>query len=103
MDAGKLEAALAAFEASNNLLPHFKTLEKQGECLIRLGRLSDAVGPLSKSVEMNAGVRAPSMLAELYFELEKYDEAAELAEIALSRDPNNRKALKVRSDLRTTE
>ena len=93
MEKNQLEQAVPLFQQSIALSPHFKTLELLGECFIRLNRLPEAVVPLAAATTLNQGVRAPSLLADVFLKLEDYDSANEIAELALSRDPNNRIAL----------
>lgn len=92
MDAGKLEDAIGLFEQSISYYPHFKSLELLGECFSRLNRLPEAIVPLAAATTLNKGVRAPSLLAEVFLELKEYRQARKMAEEALSRDPNNRTA-----------
>jgi tetratricopeptide (TPR) repeat protein len=93
MEKNRLEDAVPLFRQSIALSPHFKALELLGECLVRLNRLPEAVVPLAAATTLNRGVRAPSLLADVFLKLEDYNGAYEAAEIALSRDPNNRLAL----------
>jgi tetratricopeptide (TPR) repeat protein len=96
MDEGKLEDAVVLFQQSISYDPHFKSLELLGECFVRLNRLSEAIVPLAAAASLNKGVRAPSLLAEVFLKLEDYGKAKNMAETALSRDPNNRKAQEVK-------
>jgi tetratricopeptide (TPR) repeat protein len=96
MDEGKLEDAIALFEQSISHYPHFKSLELLGECFSRLNRLSEAIVPLAAATSLNKGVRAPSLLAEVFLKLKDYRQAREIAEVALIREPNNRTAKEVR-------
>jgi tetratricopeptide (TPR) repeat protein len=95
MDKNSLEEAIILFQNSAELDPHFKTLELLGECYIRLNRLREAIIPLAAAVGLNKGVRAASLLAEVFLNLKDYDKAKEMAEIALSQEPNNKKAIEV--------
>lgn len=97
MNEGRLEKAIALFEQSVELAPHFKSLELLGECLFRLNRLREAVVPLAAATTLNRGVRAPSLLAEVFLKLEDYQHAGEMAALALSRNSGNRKAQKIKS------
>jgi tetratricopeptide (TPR) repeat protein len=102
MEKNQLEDAVRLFQQSITLSPHFKSLELLGECFIHLNRLAEAVVPLAAATTLNQGVRAPSLLADVFLKLEDYDRANELAKIALSRDPDNRMALnakKVAADI----
>jgi tetratricopeptide (TPR) repeat protein len=96
MDEGKLEDAIILFEQSISHYPHFKSLELLGECFSRLNRLSEAIVPLAAATSLNKGVRAPSLLAEVFLRLKEYRQARETAEIALSREPHNRTAQRTR-------
>jgi len=96
MDEGRLEDAVMLFQQSISYSPHFKTLELLGECFVRLNRLPEAIVPLAAATSLNKGVRAPSMLAEVFLRLEDYHAARNMVEIALSREPNNRKAQEVK-------
>jgi tetratricopeptide (TPR) repeat protein len=95
MNEKKFEDAVVLFQESAALDPHFKTLELLGETYICLNRLKDAIIPLAAAVSLNKGVRAASLLAEVFLRLNKLTAAREIAETALSREPNNRKALNI--------
>ena len=97
MEAGKLEDAVVLFQQSIESQPHFKALELLGECFIRLDRLPAAIVPLAAAACLNKGVRAPALLAEVFLKLKDYRQAGEIAEVALSRDPHNRKAQEIRN------
>lgn len=96
MEQARYEDAIAVFRESINQYPHFKSLELLGECLIHLGRHSEAVVPLAASTCLNNGVRAPSLLAEVFLILGDYDRASQIADVALSRNKDNRKAQMVK-------
>ena len=96
MQAGDIAAATVQFEESIRAWPHFKTLELLGECFIKLGRLQDAIVPLAAATTLNRGTRAPSLLAETFLALGEHHDAFEAAELALQRDPSNRRALAVK-------
>lgn len=93
---GSFEQAAQLFMRSVVASPHFKTYELLGECYLRLKRLTEAIPFLAAATALNRGVRAPSLLAEVWLELGCHKEAAEAAEIALSRDAQNKVALRVR-------
>jgi tetratricopeptide (TPR) repeat protein len=78
------------FQQSAVASPHFKTYELLGECYMRLKRLPEAIPFLAAATTLNRGVRAPSLLAEVWLALGHHQEAAEAASIALSRDPQNK-------------
>ena len=96
MDRGALEEAVALFEQSNADCPHFKALELLGECFIRLGRAQEAIVPLVAAATLNNGVRAPTLLAQVFLELAQYQDGLNMAELALSRHPGNRIAKQVK-------
>ncbi len=91
----QFEKAVALFEKSIILDPHFKTLELLGECYIRLDLLKKAIVPLAASVSLNSGVRAASLLADVFLKLQNYNAAKNMAEVALNRDSKNRIAQNV--------
>ncbi len=95
MDKNLLEEAVVLFQNSAELDPHFKTLELLGECYIRLNRQREALIPLAAAISLNKGVRAASLLADVFLKLKDYDKAKDMADIALSREPNNKKAIEV--------
>lgn len=91
-DIGDFEKAIELFKMSCDLLEHFKTYELLGEANIKIGNLKSAVDPLSKATEMNRGVRAPSLLSKVYFDLGDFTNAKIYANIAIERDKNNKLA-----------
>lgn len=97
MDEGNVETAIELFQSSLDLYPHFKTLELLGECFVSLNRLRESIVPLAAASTLNDGVRAPSILANVFLKLGDRDAARSIAAIALSRDPDNRKAKAVMS------
>lgn len=92
MDAGHLDVAVKLFHQDADVSQHFKSLELLGECLIALGRLQEAIVPLAAATTLNNGVRAPALLAEVFWKLHQRLNAENMAVIALARDPNNKKA-----------
>ncbi len=95
MDNNQFAEAAELFEKSSTISPHFKTLELLGECYIHLNLLRKAIIPLAASVSLNSGIRAASLLADVFFNLQDYNGAKNMAEIALSRDSKNRIAQNV--------
>ena len=91
-DAGDLSGAIAHFEASLALYPHFKTLEKLGEALLLSGEPVRAIVPLAAASTLNRQVRALALLAEALLATGDRFKACEIAKLALERDPNNKKA-----------
>lgn len=96
MEAGTFAEAAALFHQSGVEQPHFKTFELLGECYIHLKRIHEAIPYLAAATTLNGGVRAPALLAEVWQTLGHHREAVEAADIALSRDPKNKTALRVR-------
>lgn len=97
MDRGALEEAVPLFERSVSACPHFKALELLGECLVRLGRPHEAIVPLAAATTLNQGVRAPALLAQVFLDTGEFQQAHDLAELALSRHASNRLALQVKA------
>jgi len=95
-DAGEFGAAADLLARSAAADPHFKAFELRGECLLRLGRLREAVEPLAAATALNAQGRAPALLAEAFLGLGDYERAVEFADEALRRAPGHRGALRVR-------
>jgi tetratricopeptide (TPR) repeat protein len=92
LDAGDLTAAITQLEASVNACPHFKALELLGEAWLKKGEPLRALVPLAAATTLNAQVRAPSLLAEALLALGDPLEAHRVAQLALQRDPINKKA-----------
>ncbi len=101
MDSGEIENALALFLESALREPHFKTYELLGECCLRLRRLSEAIPFLAAASALNRGVRASALLAETWLALGRPVEAVEAADLALSRDPHNRLAKRIKETATT--
>ena len=99
MDSGRFEEAVALFEQSVAISPHFKTLELLGECLVALGRLQVAIVPLAAAATLNNGSRAPALLAEVFLQTDQIYDAERMVEIALNRDPANKRAVSVKNTL----
>jgi tetratricopeptide (TPR) repeat protein len=96
LEQGRFEEAVRLLGQSALAEPHFKTLELLGECLMALSRWHEAIVPLAAATTLNRGVRAPSLLAEAFLALRNWHDAGEMAELALARDPNNRRARRVK-------
>ncbi|MBI3038445.1 hypothetical protein HYY75_05255 [bacterium] len=92
---GRIEEAVGFFRTSSAKDPHFKTFELLGECLMKLGRHAEAVGPLASAVTLNQGVRGVSLLAEAFHAIGRITEARDFAKLALSRDSKNKKAVEI--------
>jgi tetratricopeptide (TPR) repeat protein len=98
--AGDSEDAIALLEQSAQIEPHLKTLEILGEAWLRLGQPKRAIVPLAAATTLNEQVRAPSLLAEALLALGDQLLAHRIAELALRREPNNKKAGAVREATR---
>jgi tetratricopeptide (TPR) repeat protein len=96
MEDGGVEQAAELFRQAAIELPHYKTYELLGECYMRLERFTEAIPWLAAATTLNAGVRAPSLLAEAWLALGCHAEALAAADIALTRDSKNKAALRVR-------
>lgn len=97
MDEGDFENAVTLFQESISYSPHFKSLELLGECLIHLNRLTESIVPLAAAASLNKGVRALSLLAEVFLKLEDYYSAKKMAEESLNRDSTNYKAQNIKN------
>jgi hypothetical protein len=56
------------------------------------GEASTLVVPLAAATTLNRGMRAPTLLAEVFPTLERPADAVELAKLALARNPSCRRA-----------
>ena len=92
MVSGDTDSAIDMLEKSVEAYPHFKTLELLGECLINSGRSGEAIVPLAAATTLNNGVRAPSLLAKALADVGDFERSKDIADLALSRDPNNKLA-----------
>jgi tetratricopeptide (TPR) repeat protein len=100
MERGALEEAVALFQESIREWPHVKTLELEGECLLRLGRPREAVVPLATATALHPASRPPALLAQAFLALGHHKDAIEVGEEALRRAPGDRMALEVRDAAR---
>jgi tetratricopeptide (TPR) repeat protein len=80
MDRGDFRAAVDLFQQSIDLLPHFKTLELQGECLLKLEQPTKAIIALSAAATLGSRpFRSLYLLAQALVQigekLEKLNEA----------------------------
>ena len=101
-DLGEIEEAIKYFIKSNEVNPHFKTLELLGEAYIKLGKYNLAITPLAAATALNNNVKAPSKLAEAFYHLSMHDEAQHFANIALERDPNNKLSRTIIENIKNT-
>lgn len=93
--AGDLDAAIERLSASAVRSPHHKTYELLGEAYAKKEKYPDSILYLSAATTLNSGVRAPSLLAEVLLKVGRVEDARKIAELALSRDPSNKKAKSV--------
>jgi tetratricopeptide (TPR) repeat protein len=100
MEEGALEEAVALFQQSIRAWPHVKTLELEGECLLRLGRPREAIVPLAAATALHPAARPPALLAQVFLALGHYGEAVKFAEEALRRTPGDAMALEARAAAR---
>ena len=100
MEAGALEEAVALLQQSISEWPHVKTLELEGECLLKLGRSREAIVPLAAATALHPSARPPGLLAQAFLALGHYAEALDFAEEALRRTPGDPLALEVRDAAR---
>jgi tetratricopeptide (TPR) repeat protein len=101
MEAGHLEEAVALFQESISEWPHVKTMELEGECLLRLGRAREAIVPLAAATALNPSAHPPGLLAHAFLALGHYREALEFADEALRRAPADPLALEARLSARS--
>lgn len=92
MDSGDTDLAIDVLAKSVEAYPHFKALELLGECLVSSGRIREAIVPLAAATTLNNGVRAASLLAKALADVGEVERSKDIANLALSRDPNNRLA-----------
>jgi tetratricopeptide (TPR) repeat protein len=101
MEAGRLDEAVALFQESIAEWPHVKTLELEGECLLKLGWAREAIVPLAAATALHASAHAPGLLAHAFLALGHYHEALDFAEEALRRAPADPLALEARLTARS--
>ncbi|MGA7155337.1 MAG: protein kinase [Acidobacteriaceae bacterium] len=88
-DQGKYPEALTEFRAASLIAPgNAFALRNVGHAYLRLGKLPEALGCLSKSYKMNQDDTAAIALAEAYRLQQKYPEAISYGEMAVKLDPN---------------
>jgi tetratricopeptide (TPR) repeat protein len=89
------EEAIALYQRSADIFPHFKTLELLGELLLKTGKPKEAIVPLAAATTLNKQVRAPSLLAEALLMIGERQKARDVARLALKRDQRNKKAIEI--------
>jgi len=99
MEHGEFEKAVKFFEESSKLDPRFKTLELQGECLMKLGKGKQAIIPLAAAVGLGTRpFRALFLLAQALHTIGANDSAIGKLDMALELQPDYKAA----QDLRAT-
>jgi len=92
MAAEAFEQAILAFTESIAIYSHFEALELVGECLLVLGKPTQAVVPLAAATALNDQVRAPSLVSQALLAIGDYDRAAKVAATVLGYSSGNRVA-----------
>jgi tetratricopeptide (TPR) repeat protein len=94
-DLGRLDEALASYDAALNLLPgHEDALHNRGLLLARLGRLDEAERNHRHYVELHPdSLRAHGDLADILLALSRYEEAVAELDWILAREPRDAIAL----------
>lgn len=93
MDAGDLHTAIEKFKQSVSLLPHFKTLELLGECLLRRNEFSEAILYLAAAAGLGQNeFRARFLLAKALLAVGEESDAIVQLKEALALNPNYKSA-----------
>lgn len=99
-DQGRFDAALLLFAESARIHPHSKTYELYGECLLRLGRPTEAVLPLAAACALNRGARPRVLLARSLAQIGELSEARTWLVEALELQPGYGPAVAALDELR---
>ena len=99
MDGNRLDDAVCHFRKSLALSLHFKTAELLGECLLRTGRVTEAIEALGFTMSNGAAARGPFLLAESYLKAGDRDAAKSAAIESLRRNENYGPALRLLREL----
>lgn len=92
MESGDFASAVGAFRQSADSMPHYKTLQLLGDCLLRLGHAKEAVIPLAAATGLNRQPLAPVLLAEALMAIGDFNGAESAAQNAYERAPDYRRA-----------
>ncbi len=95
MQAGESKEAIELLQQSVQIEPHFKTLELLGECLLRIGRVTEAIVPLAAATALNKQIRAPSLLAQAFLQLGDEPQALRFAKLVLESASGNKVAAEI--------
>ncbi len=100
MEKCNYDGAIALFEESVRIAPHFKTLELLGECKLNLRRPSEAIVPLAAAVTLGTNeFRAMYLLARALSEVGEKRDALKFLEVLLQREPTFKSARELRDSL----
>ncbi len=101
MERRDYDAAIALLRRSNELFPHFKTLELLGECLLTSGAAnSESISVLAAAAGLgNRAARAYYLLARALHEGGRTQEAIEKLDAAISFQPDFLAAAQLRAEL----
>lgn len=83
MNADDIDAAVVHFRQSLDLDMHYKTAELLGECLMKKGKVEDAISVLRKSVAAGKAPRSALLLAEAYLQAGLNSDARQAIDEAL--------------------
>lgn len=100
MEKGDLEKAIQSLKESALLLPHFKTYESIGECLLNQNNYGEAVIYLSAAAGLRSNQSRPLyLLAKALVELKDFEEAKEKLNRVLSINPDYKAAKDLLSEI----
>lgn len=100
MEKGDFAKAIQSLKESAILLPHFKTHESIGECLLNQGNYAEAVLYLSSAAGLRNNQSRPLyLLAKALVELKDIEEAKEKLNRALSINPDYEAAKDLLSEI----
>lgn len=101
MEQRDYETATVLLRCSNQLSPHFKTLELLGECLLELGNANfEAIVVLAAAAGLgNRPFRSYFLLARALNACGRTKEAIEKLDLALALQPDTRTARELREEL----
>jgi tetratricopeptide (TPR) repeat protein len=100
MERGDYRAAIAEFQESISLHPHFKTLELLGECLLETADPIAAVVPLAAAASLGSNAfRASYLLARALAEVQDFEPALSHVERAIQMRPDFKKAIALKEQI----
>lgn len=92
MDEEDYPNAIELFQRSISLDPNYKSSLLLGDCLVKMGRLKEAVTSYAAATTLNRQGIAPTHLAEVWLELGNLSRAKEMIDLALERQPHYKRA-----------